>query len=65
VCDQTILGVDTVGKALDCLLVAVVHVGECVATDGASVDEVERRSCLPWWYCYWARARHHGLLARL
>jgi hypothetical protein len=40
-CYEAILGVDTVRKASDCLVVAFIHVGERGATQSAGVDEVE------------------------
>jgi hypothetical protein len=46
--DEAVLGVDAVREAADGLVTAFVHVGERIATDGARVDEVERRDSLAW-----------------
>ena len=40
-CDEAFLGVNAVGKALDCFVVALVDISERSATDGASINEVK------------------------
>jgi hypothetical protein len=50
VCDYPIFGVNAIRKALRRFFVVFVHVGEGVATDGASVDEIEGRSFFARWH---------------
>lgn len=42
--DEAVLGVDPIRKALDGFAVTLVDVGERVAADTASIDEVEWRN---------------------
>jgi hypothetical protein len=44
--DEAILWIDAVRKAFDCLVAALVHIGEGVAADATGIDEIERRDCL-------------------